>query len=282
MTLNKNTFFLALLFSIAVLPFPSRAADFDPKTSGYRLTFDDEFNQLSISNDGSGTTWESKFYWMNAANRRDFLDPSVCGLGYTPFTINNGTLEIQVRPVDSALKSCGGIRTAFTGGHLDTHKSFSQEYGYFEVRARASAAFGTWFAFWLLPQDGSWPPEIDVTEILGRLPTVDNVTNHTDDGGHNTAYQFAPHVDDLTSSFHNYGVLWTPVKITFYFDGMEVAETPTRSDEHKPFYLILAFHTGTCGDHWAECPRNTTEFRADAAVRWVQVWQADDLDSATR
>jgi len=252
---------------------PVQGAGFDPVASGYQLTFDEEFNHLSVSNDGVGTTWESKAYWMGNNNRKDLLDPSICGLGYTPFALTNGGVQIQARPTPPALTQCGGIKTPYTGGRLDTHNSFSQEYGYFETRAKISNVYGTIFAFWLLPQDGSWPPEIDITEMLGRLPGRDNVTNHTNDNGFNNQRGFRPNVGDLSQAFHTYAVKWDPENITWYLDGQQVGQTPTASDEHRPFYMVVNFNAGRCGDRWADCPRNSANFIADADVKWVRAWQ---------
>ena len=43
---------------------------------------------------------------------------------------------------------------------VTTQHLFSQLYGSFEIEAQMPSARGTWPAFWLLPVDRSWPPEI--------------------------------------------------------------------------------------------------------------------------
>jgi hypothetical protein len=39
-------------------------------------------------------------------------------------------------------------------------------------------------------------------------------------------------------SYNTYGVLWTPQTLTFYYNGLEVAQTPTPSDFTQQMYLI--------------------------------------------
>ena len=215
------------------------------------LTFDDEFTTLSASDpaDAQGKLWETNFYYngLTQSNNSSYLplDPAVCGLGLTPFNISNGVLDIHAQPTDPSLAACG-VSNPYTAGNLDTHGSFSQQYGYFEARAKVSNVYGTIFAFWMIPEDGAWPPEIDMPEILGKEPNIDHLSNHT--GSNNSLTTFAPDVGDLSQDFHNYGVLWDANNITYYLDGQQVAQTPTGPDENVPMYLITGLGIGNCGD----------------------------------
>ena len=124
-----------------------------------------------------------------------------------------------------------------------------------------------------------WPPEIDMPEILGRQPMIDHVSNHT--GTNNTTISFPVNAEtDLSAGFHTYGVLWNSESITYFLDGQIVAKTATGPDENKPMYLILGLGVGACGDGWAECPQNPSDFSADAYVDYVRVWQYSDQNPA--
>lgn len=54
-------------------------------------------------------------------------------------------------------------------------------YGYFEARIKVSSGKGIWPAFWLLPSNHNWPPEIDIMEILGDAPSNVLMTYHWGD-----------------------------------------------------------------------------------------------------
>ena len=60
----------------------------------------------------------------------------------------------------------------YTSGMVASKAPSTFQYGYAEARVKAPAGQGLWPAFWTLPQDGSWPPEIDIMEILGHIPST--------------------------------------------------------------------------------------------------------------
>ena len=129
--------------------------------------------------------------------------------------------------------------------------------------------------------------EIDAPETLGRNPNMDYLSNHSgpnDEGFTTTAYDAGV---DLADDYHTYGMMWDPNNITWYLDGQVVAQTPTLSDEHKPFYVILdPMGMGDCGDGWGDCPEDGPSFKcastfgADAFVDYVRVWQFSDQNPA--
>ncbi|MDJ0992321.1 MAG: family 16 glycosylhydrolase [Dinoroseobacter sp.] len=102
-------------------------------------------------------------------------------LGLDPFRIENGKLHIEAGPIPEAdlsdvhalLRGAGYKEKAvqqvrYYSGSLSTFSSWSQTYGYFEMRAKLPEGAGHWPAFWLVPSVNGWPPEIDIFEVLGR------------------------------------------------------------------------------------------------------------------
>ena len=136
-----------------------------------RLTFNDDFNGLSLWN-GAGGTWATTFGYADPKGNGETLASNGEQQWYIndlygptgavdPWAASNGVLTITAAPADGWLQSqINGY--AYSSGELNTFHSFSQQYGYFEISAQLPAGKGLWPAFWLVPQNLSWPPEIDV------------------------------------------------------------------------------------------------------------------------
>jgi beta-glucanase (GH16 family) len=220
------------------------AADFALSFSpaGLTLTFDDEFNSLSASPNGAATTWMTSYYNGQRTLGQEeqyFSDSSV---GVDPFSIADGILTI------TASDGSNPDGLPYDSGVLTTYQSFSQEYGYFEIRAALPTGQGAWPAFWMLPANGSWPPELDVFEAIGTAsPGNIYVTTHSDATGSNVTSSQLVQVPGGIGAFHTYGVDWEPDTITFYIDGNEVASMPTPADMHQPMYMLVDLAMGAQG-----------------------------------
>jgi serralysin len=164
--------------------------------------------------------------------------------GESPFVSNpDGTLSIIARPsTNPELFGYG-----YTSGMISTKESYAQTYGYFEMRAELPQAAGGWPAFWLVPADGSWPPELDVMETLTVDPNADHTTQHSGLGGVHTQQGLSSYIPDTASGFHTYGVLWTATDLTWFVDGAQVFHTATPADMNKPMYMIANLALGGWG-----------------------------------
>src|ERR1700712_4251897 len=145
-----------------------------------KLTFDDEFNTLSIGNT-SASNWQSGFWYDQTHDNNGYWVGTTPG-GWSPYTIVDGVLQMTIRFTPDAEKpTVGG--SAFETGGLMTYQSFSQTYGYFEMRAQFPGGTGIQPAFWLLPVNHAWPPELDVFEAAGNQPNLMVSTGWTALGG---------------------------------------------------------------------------------------------------
>jgi beta-glucanase (GH16 family) len=105
--------------------------------------------------------------------------------------------------------------------------NFKQKFGFFEARMKIANATGINNAFWLVTEDGF---EIDIAEVHYPGTVRTTLHNHNDyqpiQGDNNWSKGKSDSVgfnnkfsDDLSESYHDYGVLWTPKEIIFEVDG---------------------------------------------------------------
>ncbi len=204
--------------------------------AGFQQTFDDEFNTFSASADGHTTTWRAISGTFASNKEAEYYSNNVGAGG--PFSVSNGVLDITASPTSIS----PGL--PYTSGEINTSRSFAQTYGYFEMRAQLPAGAGMWPAFWLLPADGTWPPELDAMEMLGNDTTTIYTSTHSQVASSKT---LATSVSDTSKGFHTYGVDWEPDRVTYYFDGNAISSLATPADMNKPMYMIVNLTVGGVG-----------------------------------
>ncbi|TCQ12420.1 beta-glucanase (GH16 family) [Rhizobium sp. PP-F2F-G36] len=228
--------------------------DLNISKAGMKLTFSDEFNKLSLNTGKDGGTWDTKFWYasdkgssLGDGEQQWYINPSYAPTSsVNPFSIKDGVLTITAAETPPDLLKTIGYD--YTSGVLTTHSSFAQTYGYFEIRADLPDDVGAWPAFWLLPKDGTWPPELDVFEAIGGTKSY-FASAHTQETGSHT--KVATQVQTTgTEGFHNYGLLWTKDTLTWTFDGTVVATAKTPDDMHSDMYLLVNQSVGG----WAGTP----------------------------
>lgn len=258
----------------------------DPKNlSGTAtLTFAEEFNSLELWNGKTGldtrpgfamASWANQGFAWSGASDTWYLQPNPYS-DTTPFNVQDGVLTISAERSDVLYRDPKGSYK-YTSGVITTYHEFSQLYGYFEVRAQVSNSAGTLPAFWLLPTDNSWPPELDVMEIIGSDPTSLYTTVHSQVDGvtkiDDTHFQTSAEtkISDASAGFHTYGVDWQADTITWYVDGKKVAQAATPSDMHKAMYLIANLNVG---GHWEGRPVDSQDFSAWFKIDYIRAYSA--------
>jgi serralysin len=251
-------------------------------------TFADEFDTLSLDLE-KGTdrpgTWRTNFGYggvnsytlVNNGELEVYVDRLFSGTGKTslnldPFRIVDGKLEIVAQPLKEDLRQFAWGRS-YSSGLLTSKGSFAQQYGVFEIRAKMPRGKGLWPAFWLLPVNGSWPPELDVLEILGDNPQKLFVSWHSSAGEKNSSDTKAMDVPDTAEEFHTYSVVWTKDEIEWFFDDIQIASKPTPQDFHQPMYMLLNL---AVGGGWPGAPDASTRFPAKYTIDWVRAYARKD------
>jgi beta-glucanase (GH16 family) len=206
--------------------------------AGYDLTFDENFDTLDVSARGPGTRWIAHTPWNGDFGDAQFVDPTP---GF-PFTTDNGILRIEARKTASGQWQSGLLASVDGNGN-----GFSQQYGYFEMRAKLPPGAGLWPAFWLdslIPAGSNDPSlEVDALEYYGQFTGNFISTVHLWPKGNPAGATTVDHLNtvpagSLTSDYHVYGVSVEADWIIVYLDGTELWRTPTPA-EHKHKLMIL-------------------------------------------
>lgn len=228
--------------------------------TGWRLTFHDEFDGSKLDE----SKWMDR-YWhgrTHANHEQEYYAPD----GYT---VSDGQLHLNANPVASGARDkTKGM--PYTSGMVSSYGKFSQKYGWFEIRARFPRGKGYWPAFWLLPENRSWPPEIDILEILGHEPAIAHFTVHFRDAQRrhrDDTHQWTG--PDFSKGFHTFACDWEPGLIVWYVDGIERART-TKGVPDVAMYVIANLAIG--GD-WPGNPDATTRFPQSMDIDYIRVYQ---------
>jgi beta-glucanase (GH16 family) len=230
-------------------------------------TFHDDFDQHPLSSGkwephyAGGAAWPQAQYWGGDGSdlkrktsyngeQQIYVDPRYGGrtttpLGLDPFKIQNGVLSIVASRTPAALKPVL-FNNEYVSGILTTQNSFSQKYGYFEIRAKIPVGTGVWPAFWMLANDGGWPPELDVMEGRGQQPGDLVMTTHwrnrTTGLVQSCGFDFSR--PDASSTFHDYGVLWARDRVVYFIDRKPAADIKTPVGFNDPMYMIVNLAMG--------------------------------------
>lgn len=262
--------------------------------AGYDLVpaFADEFN---------GTKLDTRT-WINVYAPRDLRDPPIVkrslwgngelqvyfdkeylGLGIDPFRVADGLLTITAQPLSPSshaavmndlshqradFQRSALNKVAYSSGLISTRDGFKQKYGYFEIRARWTGGRGLWPCFWLLPEDGGWPPEIDVMEAHGDKPDTAFQSIHSNLDPKATTRTVD--VDGSTAEFHSYGALWLPDRVDYYIDGEKTASIPTPADMNQKMYILANLGVG---GYWPGYPGADVKFPATMDIDYIRVWR---------
>ncbi len=224
--------------SLKAGPEESRVIDL----SGYVVSFDETFRALSVSAWGPGTRWIAHTPWNGDFGDAQFADPTP----EFPFKITDRGLQIEASKGPD-----GKWRSGLLASNGPQNEGFSQQFGYFEMRAKLPAGPGLWPAFWLVGNQGQdTSAEIDVMEHYGVSPGNFQYAIHTWPkvaGAQNFQAIFTQPVPtgSLYTEFHNFGVSVEPDWTIFYYDRHEIGRSQTREEHRRSMFLILDLGLGS-------------------------------------
>ena len=270
--------YILLLLPIFFVLYAVRGSSLPSSPAGYhwKLVFSDEFNDNALN----ANKWTTCYDWYYPAYHGCSNDGNHELEWYTQnqVTVNNerSTLQAIKNPTvgwngvyeQTYPYNSGMISTGRANGE-DSPK-WSTTYGYYVAKMKVTGGKGIWPAFWLLPVDRSWPPEIDIMEFTGEKLDEIKMTYHWkgSDGTpqkDETDYQ-GP---DFTKDWHTYAVNWQPNHIDWYIDGVLRKSVSGAHVPDKPMELIINLAVG--GDLPGN-PDESTPFPAYVAIDYVRAY----------
>lgn len=256
----------------------------------YRLVWSDEFDVLNLSDTPTVPArwlahfgkWNVRYLGANGDEGVKVSGSTLLPSGRTVFDalsstsakpgaalheIADGRLKLRAYPVSDALRpEFWGF--PYAASMISGERSFAQRYGYWEIRLRINKiGKGQHFSLWLLPKDGTWPPEIDLLEVVGTKPHEYSANTHLARGvapPPMTFYQEPAAAD----GFHVFGFLRTAEFMRWTTDGKTVRHTPDLVGDTE-LYLIASWEIG---GHWAGKPDASTPWPAEVEIDYVRIY----------
>lgn len=291
-TQQRSNYWVDVLFE-PVNSGPPSPAPTPPPTSGtvpdgYVLAWSDEFDSLSLGT-ASDHRWAPMYVGWNvrhlAGNNDEaakFADDEILrsgahkagdllrqtGLwgsrsGYL-HEVSGGQLALRGYPIiDSHRYDFWGF--PYVASMISGQNSFSQRYGYWETRVlMTNVSKGHHFAIWLLPDDNSWPPEIDLLEVVGQYQ--DRIFTNS----HGSGREISSHsVQSISRDWYTVGFLWTPTIMRWTINGQVVREHPNYINS-KDLYMLMLWDIGS---NWPSKTDSSTKWPAEVLIDYVRIYQ---------
>lgn len=200
--------------------------------------------KLGFSTDFPGTaldtaTWAECYPWSPSPPGCTNFGNSDEREWYLPSQVHvaDGQLALAAQRTPTEGADVDGNPKTYTcrSGMVTTYNSFNFQYGVVQVTARLPFGQGLWPAIWLIPADGSWPPEIDIVEHWDTRATASATLHY---GKQNSQQRGTVPFPQADQGWHTYTLYWTQSSITVYYDDT-LALTTTKNIPHQPMYLLL-------------------------------------------
>lgn len=246
---------------------------------GKRLVFGDEFDGTGLDN----LKWSTCYDWRRPTETGCTNHGNFEQQWYTEDQVKvaNGSLIMtaEKRPIDVAVRNQAksfqfqsGMINSGSGSTAGSPR-WAGSYGYYEARMKFDKGQGIWPAFWLLPVDREWPPEIDIMEFVGSKPNEILQTLHWPADSRPQKSDVVIQGDDYSDDWHVYSVDWRSDGIDWYIDGVKTRSYTGSHIPDEPMEIILNLAIGGLLPGNAD---ETTPFPRHLEVDYVRVYQSED------
>lgn len=224
--------------------------------------------------------------WSDEFNSPGAPDPAKWGYDLGAGGWGNNESQYYTNRTDNVLVSNGTLKiiakkelyagSNYTSARLLSKGKFSFKYGKVEVSAKLPGGVGTWPAIWMLGDNIAtvgWPAcgEIDIMEQKGsdinRIFNTVHFTGFSGGGAVGTSFL----INNVTTQFHKYGIIWSSSSIQFLVDDVVTYTFSNTANLpfNQNFFLLLNMAMG--GTFGGSIDPNFTN--AVMEVDYVRVYQ---------
>lgn len=227
---------------VALDTWESFRIDLGSPPPAWNLVWSDEFNGGAI--DGNR--------WVYEVQRPGWVNHEL--QNYTNNRWENARVENGALVIEARRDWFNGYE--YSSARLKTQGRASWRYGRVEARLQLPGGWGTWPAFWMMPDDQhrGWPAcgEIDIMEEVGYDQDRIHATTHAQAYNWQSTTQRTAStvVGGVTTGFHTYALEWSAGRIDMFVDGnlFYTSTDPGWGDDGWPFdknfHIILNLAVG--------------------------------------
>lgn len=234
------------------------------------MIFADEFSGLSLDKN----KWSTCLWWgCTGAQGQTNVRHTAANV-----SVGSGTLALSARQTAGSDASgsydytLGEIQSGRTSSDLSRPPKFSMLYGFAEARIRVAGTYGFESGLWMSSADGSWPPELDIAEILGKSSNMVNMAFHWRDASATNNQDYTQYVGpDFAGGWHTFGVDWEPTYIKWYVDGV-ARKTYTDSNTIPQTAMDIRANLDV-GGPWISDPDSTTSWPGQFDIDYIRAWR---------
>lgn len=229
-------------------------------------SFTDEFDGTAVNR----RVWRSCHWWsvrgctILSNDELEWYLPSQARVRDGKLRLVAERRPVRTREGDFEYRS--GMISSGPGPEVPARRAY--RYGRFSIRAKVPVGRGLWSAFWLLPADRESKPEIDVMEVLGHRPTVQEMHFHYRNADGETRQKGTEWDGLVPGRFHVFEVEWRPRRLTWRVDGVRRWQVTGDIVPDEPMYPIVNL---AVGGGWPGDPDADTRFPAALEVDWIRV-----------
>ncbi len=235
----------------------------------WKVTFEDTFSDNKLNND----FWMNSYFWgkMLVNDRYVLAGEKQYYTDNNNINLNGESLKIITKKESAEGKVWHPVhgfsnqKFDYTSGMLSTANSFRQLYGKFEAKIKIGSNSPVYQAFWLkgerkLPQIDIFKFNMDKANRMQMSSMIGDPDNSKDAQVYTSKLNGA----SFSKDFYIYSVDWTPEKITWKINGIEVYSTNNGIPD-QPLYILLSAGI--------ERDPNGQEINSTYEIDWVRCYE---------